>query len=50
MATTLALLMVLALLAVTWLLTNARPEPVKVRRNLTPQEIAALRGRRTDRN
>ena len=41
MATTLVLLLVL--LAVMWMVTNARPEPVKVRRNLTPEEIAALR-------
>jgi hypothetical protein len=47
MAITLALLLVM--LAVTWMVANARPQPVKVRRNLTPQEIAALRRQETDR-
>jgi hypothetical protein len=38
----------LVLVAVVWLVAAARPEPVKVRRNLTPQEIAALRRQERD--
>jgi hypothetical protein len=46
MAMTLAFLLVV--LAVAWMITSARPQPVRVRRNLTPQEIAALRQRERD--
>ncbi|MPZ72330.1 MAG: hypothetical protein GEU74_03740 [Nitriliruptorales bacterium] len=48
MATTLLLL--LALTAMVWLYSVNRPQPVKVRRNLRPDEVrAAQLNRRLDR-
>lgn len=37
------LVLALAATAMLWLAAQARPQPVKVRRNLTPEEIAEAR-------